>query len=86
MAAQAAISMRLSVMYIDDSRIGCLRDTFVVQKIRELNPADEREVFYSTGGENFGNIGILQFMMRDTQIQIIREALIRHIRVREICF
>ena len=72
-AVQIAISVRLSSMYVDASRLGCFRDTFVVQKIQELNAANSREVYYSTDGENFGNIGILQFMIRDTKIHIIRE-------------
>lgn len=72
-AVQIAISLRLSAMYIDPSRLGCLRDTFMVQKIQELNVGNDREVFYSTDGESFGNIGILQFMMRDTKIHIVKE-------------
>lgn len=72
-AVQIAIGIRLSALYIDDSRLGCMRDTLVVQKIQELNPEDSREIYYSTGGEDFGNIGILQFMMRDTEIHIVKE-------------
>lgn len=70
---QIVIGIRLSSMYIDASRVGCFRDTFLVQKIQEQNPENDREVYYSTGGENFGNIGILQFMMRETKIHIVKE-------------
>ena len=72
-AMQIMIGMRLSSMYVDAARLGCYRDTFVVQKIQELCQDDNREVYYSTGGENFGNISILQFMMRDKQIHIIKQ-------------
>ena len=44
-----------------------------MQKIEDLNPENIRKVYYSTDGEYFGNIGILQFMMRDTQIIIVKE-------------
>ncbi len=71
-AVQTLNSIRLSSMYIDPSRLGCFRDTIVMQKIEELNPEQDREVYYSTDGEPFGNIGILQFMMRDTQIHIVK--------------
>ena len=71
-AVQVAAGIRLSAMYMDDSRLGCLRDTYVAQKIQELNPGNKREIFYSTGGESFGNISILQFMMRDTTIHIVK--------------
>lgn len=72
-ALQIAVSMRLSAMYLDDARLGCFRDTMIMEKIQEINTENTREVYYSTGGENFGNIGILQFMMRDTKIHIIKE-------------
>ncbi|MDE5700173.1 MAG: hypothetical protein K2I96_22680, partial [Lachnospiraceae bacterium] len=72
-AVQIVIGIRLSSMYVDASRLGCFRDTFIVQKIEELNTENDREVYYSTDGEPFGNIGILQFMMRDTQIHIIKD-------------
>lgn len=72
-AAQIIISIRLSTMYVDPSRFGCYRDTLVMQKIQELNPDGNRKVYYSTGGEDYGNIGILQFMMRDTQIHIVKK-------------
>ncbi|MDE7274155.1 MAG: hypothetical protein K2N95_14015 [Lachnospiraceae bacterium] len=72
-AMQIVIGIRLSTMYIDAARLGCYRDTLIVQKIHELNPEGDREVYYSTGGEDFGNIGILQFMMRDTSIHIVKK-------------
>ncbi len=72
-ALQVAIGLRLSAMYIDASRLGCYRDTLMVQKIQQLNPEGDRAVYYSTGGEDFGNIGILQFMMRDTTIHIVKK-------------
>ena len=71
-AVQVAIGIRLSTMYIDASRLGCYRDTLIVQKIQELNPEGDRAVYYSTDGLDFGNVGILQFMMRDTAIQIVK--------------
>ncbi len=71
-AVQVLNSIRLSSMYIDSSRLGCFRDTIVMQKIEELNPENDRDVYYSTDGEPFGNIGILQFMMRDTPIHIVK--------------
>lgn len=72
-AVQIMVGIRLSTMYIDPSRLGCFRDTLIVQKIQELNPEGDREIYYSTGGADFGNIGILQFMMRDTQIHIVKK-------------
>ncbi|MDE5825273.1 MAG: hypothetical protein K2H91_11425, partial [Lachnospiraceae bacterium] len=59
-------------MYIDASRRWCFRDIAVAQKIQEINPQNNRHVYYSTGGEDYGNIGILQFMMRDTKINIVK--------------
>ena len=72
-AAQIMIGIHLSTMYVDASRIGCFRDTLVMQEIEDLNAMDDRKVYYSTGGVDFGNIGILQFMMRDTKIHIIKK-------------
>ena len=72
-AAQIMIGIRLSTMYVDASRIGCFRDTLIMRKIEDLNVKDDREVYYSTGGVDFGNIGILQFMMRDTEIHIVKK-------------
>lgn len=72
-AAQVAAGIRLSSMYMDDSRLGCFRDTLVVQKIQELSTGNDRPVYYSTGGEAYGNIAILQFMMRDTAIHVVKE-------------
>lgn len=69
---QIVIGIRLSSMYIDDSRLGCFRDTLLREVIYELNPEGSREVYYSTEGNAFGNIGILQFMMRDTPIHIVK--------------
>ena len=71
-AVQIAIGIRLSTMYIDASRRWCFRDIAVAQKIQEINPQNNRHVYYSTGGEDYGNIGILQFMMRDTKINIVK--------------
>lgn len=71
-AAQIAIGVRLSTIYIDSSRLGVFRDTIMADKIRELNAGKDRDVYYSTDGEDFGNIGILQFMMRDTKINIVK--------------
>ncbi len=70
---QIIIGIRLSTMYIDASRSACYRDTLLMQRIQELNPDGNREVFYSTEGEDYGNIGILQFMMRETQINIVKK-------------
>lgn len=70
---QIVIGIRLSSMYIDDSRLGCFRDTLLRKVIYELNPEGDREVYYSTEGNAFGNIGILQFMMRDTPIHIVKK-------------
>lgn len=72
-AVQIVIGIRLSTMYIDASRLGCYRDTVLAQKIQELASDGERKVYYSTAGEPFGNIGILQFMMRDTPIYIVKK-------------
>lgn len=72
-AAQIMISIRLSTMYVDASRSGCYRDTLLMERMQELDPDGDRVVYYSTGGELFGNIGILQFMMRDTQIHIVKK-------------
>lgn len=72
-AVQIGIGIRLSTMYIDAARLGCYRDTLMVKKVYELNPENDREIYYSTGGEDFGNIGILQFMMRDIPIHIVKE-------------
>lgn len=69
---QIVIGIRLSSMCIDDSRLGCFRDTLLREVIYELNPEGSREVYYSTEGNAFGNIGILQFMMRDTPIHIVK--------------
>lgn len=69
---QIVIGIRLSSMYIDDSRLGCFRDTLLREVIYELNPEGSREVYYSTEGNAFGNIGILQFMMRDTPTYIVK--------------
>lgn len=69
---QIVIGIRLSSMYIDDSRLGCFRDTLLREVIYELNLEGSREVYYSTEGNAFGNIGILQFMMRDTPIHIVK--------------
>ena len=69
---QILTGIRLSSMYIDDSRLGCFRDTLLREVIYELNPEGSREVYYSTEGNAFGNIGILQFMMRDTPIHIVK--------------
>ena len=69
---QIVTGIRLSSMYIDDSRLGCFRDTLLREVIYELNPEGSREVYYSTEGNAFGNIGILQFMMRDTPIHIVK--------------
>lgn len=69
---QIVIGIRLSSMYIDDSRLGCFLDTLLREVIYELNPEGSREVYYSTEGNAFGNIGILQFMMRDTPIHIVK--------------
>lgn len=69
---QIVIGIRLSSMYIDDSRLGCFRDTLLREVIYELNPEGSREVYYSTEGNAFGNIGILQFMMRDTPTHIVK--------------
>lgn len=69
---QIVIGIRLSSMCIDDSRLGCFRDTLLREVIYELNPEGSREVYYSTEGNAFGNIGILQFMMRDTPTYIVK--------------
>ena len=69
---QIVIGIRLSSMCIDDSRLGCFRDTLLREVIYELNLEGSREVYYSTEGNAFGNIGILQFMMRDTPIHIVK--------------
>lgn len=69
---QIVIGIRLSSMYVDAARLWCFKDTFVAQKIQDLDPGSSRAVYYSTGGEDYGNIGILQFMMRDTRINIVR--------------
>lgn len=69
---QIVIGIRLSSMYIDDSRLGCFRDTLLREVIYELNLEGSREVYYSTEGNAFGNIGILQFMMRDTPTYIVK--------------
>ena len=71
-AAQIAIGMRLSSIFIDASRLGGFRDTLMAEKIYELNADNDRKVYYSTGGEDYGNIGILQFAMRDTKINIVK--------------
>ena len=72
-AVQIAVGMRLSSVYVDDARLGCFRDTLLCDAIYELDPEGCREVYYSTEGKAFGNIGILQFMMRDTQIHIVKK-------------
>lgn len=69
---QIVIGIRLSSMCIDDSRLGCFRDTLLREVIYELNLEGSREVYYSTEGNAFGNIGILQFMMRDTPTYIVK--------------
>lgn len=70
---QVVIGIRLSSIYVDSARRWCFKDTFVAQKIQDLVLEDDRSVYYSTGGEDYGNIGILQFMMRDTKIHIVKE-------------
>lgn len=70
---QVVISIHLSSIYIDASRLGCFRDTMLRDVLYELNSDGGREVYYSTEGEAFGNIGILQFMMRDTPIHIVKK-------------
>lgn len=72
-AVQIAAGIRLSSVYVDDSRLGCFRDTLVAQKIQELNARNDRAVYYSTGGKEYGNIAILQFMLRDTEITIVKD-------------
>lgn len=71
-AAQIAIGIRLSSMYLDSWRLGGFRDMLMADKIYELNADNDRQVYYSTDGKDFGNIGILQFMMRDTKINIVK--------------
>lgn len=71
-AVQIVIGIRLSTMYIDGSRRWCFRDIAVAQKIQEITLENDRQVYYSTGGEDYGNIGILQFMIRDTRINIVK--------------
>lgn len=65
------LSVRISGMYIDKAAKGTYRDITIVEKIEELRREDpERRIVYLLEDE-WSFISVLQFMMRDEEIDIL---------------
>lgn len=65
------LSVRASAIYIDTSSLGAYRDTMIVDKIEELKQEnDNRRIVYIEEDDS-PFISIMQFMMRDEDIEMI---------------
>ena len=65
------LSVRASAIYIDTSSLGAYRDTMIVDKIEELKKEnDNRRIVYIKEDDS-PFISIMQFMMRDEDIEMI---------------
>lgn len=65
------LSVRASAIYIDISSLGAYRDTMVVDKIEELKQEnDNRRIVYIKEDDS-PFISIMQFMMRDADIEMV---------------
>ncbi len=72
LALELVLAVRAGNIYIDDSALGAYRDTKIVERIERLRQDKEREIYYLHDGE-YAMISILQFMMRDADIKVIKD-------------
>ena len=66
-----ALMLRAGSLYLDNSARGAYRDIRIAERIEELEQEDTREIFYCLSDNSYELISILQFMLRDRDIQII---------------
>lgn len=65
------LSVKASAIYIDPSSLGAYRDTMIVDKIEELKQEnDNRRIIYIKEDDS-PFISIMQFMMRDEDIEMV---------------
>lgn len=71
-AIELILAERAGALYLDSSALGAYRDTKIAQKIEQLGEMKDREVYY-LHGDNDALISIVQFMLRDEDIIVLRE-------------
>lgn len=66
-----ALMLRAGSLYLDESARGAYRDTRIAEKIEELEQTKDRPIYYCVYDNNYDLISVIQFMVRDNDIQIV---------------
>lgn len=66
-----ALMLRAGSLYLDNSARGAYRDTRIAERIEELEQEHTREIYYCLSDNSYELISIMQFMLRERDIQII---------------